>query len=74
MGRWRFKTSAAFADLEDVEVWHSVVISFGLAAFGTLWLGGTVQLGLFVGCLWSALTVCVFALEEAWRYRPHHHR
>ena len=69
-----FKTKSAFADRVRVQVWHSVAIAFVLAAFGTVWLGGTVQLAVFIGCLWSAVTLCVFAVEETWRYRRHHDR
>jgi len=71
---WSFKTRPAFADRIGVQVWHSVAIAFALAAFGTMWLGGTVQLAMFIGCLWSALTLCIFAAEEAWRFRRHHQR
>ena len=68
------KTRPAFADRVCVQVWHSATIAFVLAALGTAWLGGTIQLALFIGCLWSALTLCVFAVEETWRYRRHHDR
>jgi len=68
------KTKPAFADRVLVQVWHSAAIAFVLAAFGTVWLGGTVQLALFIGCLWSAFTLCVFAVEETWRYRRDHDR
>jgi hypothetical protein len=73
VGRVTLKIERGFADCVGVQVWHSVVIAFFLAAFGTVWLGGPVQLALFIGCLWSALTLFVFAVEETWRYRRRHH-
>jgi len=66
------KIAVGVADPVRVQVWHSVAIAFLLAAVGVLRLGGTVQLSVFVGCLWSALTLSVFAVEEAWRSRRRH--
>ena len=56
-----------------MQVWHSLVAAFALAAFGTLWFGGPVWLAMLVGLLWTALSVGVFAAEGWWRYWRHHH-
>ena len=45
-----FKIDPALADCVRVQAWHSVVTAFVLAAFGTVWLGGSVQLALLIGC------------------------